>query len=63
MPNLPGKIERTMGNMFGLQTWIEDGFKQAKDDLSWADCRLTDAASIERWGEMVMCAYRLCACW
>src|SRR5215813_1509785 len=36
---------------------IEYGFKQAKDELGWADFRLTDAASIERWWELVLCAY------
>jgi len=36
---------------------IEYGFKQAKDELGWADYRLTDAPSIERWWELVMCAY------
>jgi hypothetical protein len=59
MTNLPGTIERTVGNTFGLRTWIEYGFKQAKDELGWADYRLTDAASIERWWELVMCAYLL----
>ena len=29
---------------------------QAKDELGWADYRLTDAPSIERWWELVMCA-------
>ena len=38
---------------------IEYGFKQAKDDLGWADYRLTDAASSERWWELVMSAYTL----
>ncbi len=59
MTNLPGKIEQTVGNTFGLRTWIEYGFKHAKDELGWADYRLTDAASIERWWELVMCAYLL----
>ncbi|MGO8948218.1 MAG: transposase, partial [Ktedonobacterales bacterium] len=57
MTNLPGKIEQSVGNTFGLRTWIEYGFKQAKDELGWADFRLTDAPSIERWWELVMCAY------
>jgi SRSO17 transposase len=57
MTNLPGKIEHSVGNTFGLRTWIEYGFKQAKDELGWADFRLTDAASIERWWELVLCAY------
>lgn len=57
--NLPGKIEQTVGDLYGWRTWIEYGFKQAKDELGWADYRLTDAANIERWWELVMCAYLL----
>jgi SRSO17 transposase len=59
MTNLRGKIEQTVGNTFALRTWIEYGFKHAKDDLGWADYRVTDAASIERWWELVMSAYTL----
>src|SRR5258706_3459729 len=59
MTNLPGTIEQTVGNTLGLRTWIEYGFKHAKDDLGWADYRMTDAASIERWWELVMSAYTL----
>jgi SRSO17 transposase len=59
MTNQPGQIEQTVGNTFGLRTWIEYGFKHAKDDLGWADYRVTDSASIERWWELVMSAYTL----
>jgi SRSO17 transposase len=59
MTNLPGRIQHSVGNTFGLRTWIEYGFKQAKDELGWADYRLTDADAIERWWEIVMCAYTL----
>lgn len=59
MTNLPGRIQRSVGNTFGLRTWIEYGFKQAKDELGWADYRLTEAAAIARWWEVVMCAYTL----
>jgi SRSO17 transposase len=59
MTNLPGEIARTVGDTFGLRTWVEYGFKHAKDDLGWADYRLTDYASIERWWELVMSAYTL----
>ena len=59
MTNQPGKIEQTVGNTFGLRTWVEYGFKHAKDDLGWADYRLTDYASIARWWELVMSAYTL----
>jgi SRSO17 transposase len=59
MTNQPGQIEDTVGNTFGLRTWIEYGFKHAKDDLGWADYRVTDSAAIERWWELVMSAYTL----
>jgi hypothetical protein len=54
MTNQPGKIEPTVGNTFGLRTWVDDGFKHSKDDLGWADDRVTDSASIERWWELVI---------
>jgi hypothetical protein len=38
---------------------IEAGFKHAKNELGWADYRVTDYATIERWWEVVMCAYLL----
>jgi len=59
MTNLPGKIEQTVGNTFGLRTWVEYGFRHAKDDLGWADYRVTEYGSIERWWELVMSAYTL----
>jgi hypothetical protein len=59
MTNLQGKIQKTIGNTYGLRTWIEYGFKQSKNELGWADYRVTDYASIERWWEIVCCAYLL----
>jgi hypothetical protein len=59
MTTHPGKIEATVGNTFGLRTWVEYGFKHRKDDLGWADYRVTDSASSERWWELVMSAYTL----
>ncbi len=37
MTNQPGKIEASVGNTFGLRTWIAYGCKHAKDDLGWTD--------------------------
>jgi SRSO17 transposase len=59
MTNQPGDSEETVGKMFGWRTWVEYGFKHSKDDLGWADYRVTDYASIERWWELVMSAYTL----
>jgi SRSO17 transposase len=41
MTNLTGAIHQEVGNIYGLRTWIEYGFKQSKDELGWADFRLT----------------------
>ena len=57
MTNLPGTIKKTVGNTYGLRTWIEYGFKHSKNELGWADFRLTDYKDIEKWGEIVCSAY------
>ncbi|WP_217312838.1 IS701 family transposase [Richelia sinica] len=57
MTNLPGKIQKSVGNTYGLRTWIEYGFKQCKNELGWADYRVTDYAEIEKWWEIVLCVF------
>jgi SRSO17 transposase len=57
MTNLPGDLRQAVGNLYGLRTWIEYGFKHIKNELGWADHRLTDYAAIERWWEVVFSAY------
>jgi SRSO17 transposase len=59
MTNLPGKIQLIVAQLYSLRTWIEYGFKQVKDELGWADFRLTDYTSIERWWEIIFSAYLL----
>jgi len=48
-----------VGNLYGLRNWVEYGLKQSKNELGWADFRVTNYAQIERWWEMVMSAYLL----
>lgn len=48
-----------VGNLYGLRNWVEYGLKQSKNELGWADFRLTNYSQIERWWEMVMSAYLL----
>jgi SRSO17 transposase len=57
MTNLEGELRHTLGNFYGLRTWIEYGYKQSKNELGWADYRLTDYHDIERWWELVCSAY------
>ena len=57
MTNLPGDIQADLGNVYGVRTWIEYGFKQSKNELGWADFRLTEYQDIEKWWEIVSSAY------
>ena len=58
MSHLQGQQDQfdQIGNLYGLRTWIEYGFKQCKDQLGWADYRVTHSAQIERWWEIVSSA-------
>lgn len=58
MTNLEGNFLK-FGNLYTLRNWIEYGFKQVKNELGWADFRLTDYPGIERWWEIVFSAYLL----
>jgi hypothetical protein len=57
MTDLPGDIQQELGNISGVRTWIEYGFKQSTNELGWADFRLTMYPGIERWWEIVSSAY------
>ena len=59
MTNVSGKIQQVLAQLYSLRNWIEYGFKQVKNQLGWADFRLTDYHSIERWWEIVFSAYLL----
>lgn len=59
MTNLTGNIQLEVAQLYSLRNWIEYGFKQVKNELGWADYRLTDYLSIERWWELVFSAYLL----
>lgn len=57
MTNLEGDLRHSLGNHYGLRTWVEYGYKHLKYELGWADYRLTDYHDIERWWEVVFSAY------
>lgn len=57
MTNLPGNVKKTLGNLYGLRTWVEYGFRQCKQELGWTDYRFTNFADIEKWWEIIFCVY------
>lgn len=57
MTNLQGDIKKTLGNLYGLRTWVEYGFRQCKQELGWTDYRFTNFQDIEKWWEIIFCVY------
>lgn len=57
MTHIPKIKYHDIGNIYGIRTWIEYGLKQSKNELGWADFRVTNYAQIEKWWELVMSAY------
>ena len=51
------QIKKTLGNLYGLRTWVEYGFRQCKQELGWTDYRLTDFQDIEKWWEIIFSVY------
>jgi SRSO17 transposase len=37
MTNLQGNLKKTLGDLYGLRTWVEYGFRQCKQELGWTD--------------------------
>jgi len=52
-------VYHQVGNLYGLRNWVEYGLKQSKNELGWADFRLTNYTDIEKWWELVASAYLL----
>ena len=57
--NLKGKVKKIVGNLYGLRTWVEYGFRQCKQELGWTDYRLTNFQDIEKWWSIIFCVYTM----
>ena len=51
------KMKQTLGNLYGLRTWVEYAFRQCKQELGWTDYRFTNFAEINKWWEIVYSTY------
>jgi hypothetical protein len=45
---------------YGLRNWVEQGYKQVKDELGWADFQVRSDRAIRRHWTLVCCAFSLC---
>ncbi len=59
MTEIPGLNYKDVGNLYGYRNWVEYGLNQSKNELGWADFRLTQYSDIEKWWEIVFSAYLL----
>jgi hypothetical protein len=46
--------------LYGLRNWVEQGFKQVKGELGWADFQVRSDRAIRRHWTLVCCAFSFC---
>jgi hypothetical protein len=46
--------------IYGIRHWIEQGYKQVKDELGWADFQVRSDTAIRRHQVLVNCAFSFC---
>jgi SRSO17 transposase len=46
--------------IYGIRNWIEQSYKQVKDELGWADFQVRSDAAIRRHQALVNCAFSFC---
>ena len=46
--------------LYGLRNWVEQGYKQVKDELGWADFMVRSDRAIRRHWTLICCAFSFC---
>ena len=46
--------------LYGLRNWVEQGYKQVKSELGWADFQVRTDRAIRRHWTLVCCAFSFC---
>jgi DDE superfamily endonuclease len=46
--------------LYGLRVWVEQGYKQVKHELGWADFQVRSDRAIRRHWQLVCCAFSFC---
>ena len=53
-----------IARLYGIRHWIEQSYKQVKDELGWADFQVRSDIAIRRHQVLVNCAFSFCwAAW
>jgi len=64
-PREPGSPHPAAGlaeitRIYAIRNWIEQGYKQVKDELGWADFQVRSDVAIRRHQALVNCAFSFC---
>jgi SRSO17 transposase len=46
--------------LYGLRDWIEQSYKQTKNELGWADFMVRNDRAVRRHWTLVCCAFAFC---
>ena len=49
-----------IARIYGIRHWIEQSYKQVKDELGWADFQVRSDTAIRRHQALVNCAFSFC---
>ena len=49
-----------VARIYGIRHWIEQSYKQVKDELGWADFQVRSGTAIRRHQALVSCAFCFC---
>jgi hypothetical protein len=58
-PFIPATLAE-VARLYGLRTWVEQGYKQVKQELGWADWQVRSDRAIRRHWALVCAAFSFC---
>ncbi|HZN69826.1 MAG TPA: IS701 family transposase [Tepidisphaeraceae bacterium] len=58
-PLAPAELAEVV-RLYSLRLWVEQGYKQVKSELGWADFQVRADAAIQRHWHLVCCAFTFC---
>jgi hypothetical protein len=58
-PSAPADLAEVV-RLYGLRQWVEQGYKQLKHELGWADFMVRSDQAIRRHWHLVCCAFAFC---
>ncbi len=57
---IPAAELTEVAHLYGLRNWVEQSYKQQKDQLGWADYMVRTDRAMRRHWQLVVCAFTFC---